>query len=70
MAKTLDQCDLNVELLTGDQVHLLEALGEHGLEVAFDIGGRTRFEQLGDALLKVLKKGLFVHVSPREVKRL
>ena len=68
MAQTLDERDLDVELLASDQIHFLEALGEHGLEVALDIGGRTRFEEFGDALLKIVKKGLFVHVLPREVK--
>jgi len=70
MTQTLDQRDLDLEILAGDQIHFLEALSEHGLEVALDIGGWARFEEFGDALLEILKEGLFVHVSPREVKRL
>ena len=64
MTKTLDQRDLDLEVLASDQIHFLEALSEHGLEVAFDIGGRTRFDEFGNALLKIVKEGLFVLVSP------
>ena len=70
MTQTLGERDLDLELLASDQVHFLEALGKHGLEVALDIGSRTRFEEFGNALLEILKEGLFVHVLPREVKRL
>jgi hypothetical protein len=31
---------LNIEFLAGDQVHLLENAGQHGLDVLLDIAGR------------------------------
>ncbi len=65
MTQTLDERDLDLELLASDQIHFLETLREHGLEVALDIGGRTRFEEFGNALLEIVKEGLLVHVSPR-----
>jgi hypothetical protein len=50
-----EHLDLNVELLSRDQIHALKSLRHQGLEVAFNVGSRAGAQELSDPLLDILE---------------